>query len=109
MSTVTEQDVLSALRSCYDPEIPVNIVDLMKQADHILDAESIEGLGLVRVNIIPGAGSSTDAQNVFNSSLAGRCSGDSRSAMTCTSARLASSHSVPYMKTPPPWTGGQTG
>lgn len=28
MSTVTEQDVISALRSCYDPEIPVNIVDL---------------------------------------------------------------------------------
>jgi metal-sulfur cluster biosynthetic enzyme len=25
---VTEQDVISALRSCYDPEIPVNIVDL---------------------------------------------------------------------------------
>jgi metal-sulfur cluster biosynthetic enzyme len=25
---VTEQDVLSALRSCYDPEIPDNIVDL---------------------------------------------------------------------------------
>ncbi len=25
---VTEQDILSALRSCYDPEIPVNIVDL---------------------------------------------------------------------------------
>lgn len=25
---VTEQDVLSALKSCYDPEIPVNIVDL---------------------------------------------------------------------------------
>lgn len=25
---VTEQDVLNSLRSCYDPEIPVNIVDL---------------------------------------------------------------------------------
>jgi len=28
MPMVTEPDVLSALRSCYDPEIPVNIVDL---------------------------------------------------------------------------------
>ena len=28
MSTITEEDVLSALKSCYDPEIPVNIVDL---------------------------------------------------------------------------------
>ena len=28
MPTITEDDVLSALRSCYDPEIPVNIVDL---------------------------------------------------------------------------------
>ncbi len=28
MADITEQDVLSALRSCYDPEIPVNIVDL---------------------------------------------------------------------------------
>ncbi|MFZ0808113.1 MAG: iron-sulfur cluster assembly protein [Candidatus Sulfotelmatobacter sp.] len=25
---VNEEDVLSALKSCYDPEIPVNIVDL---------------------------------------------------------------------------------
>src|SRR5579863_1549540 len=25
---VTEQDVMSALKECYDPEIPVNIVDL---------------------------------------------------------------------------------
>jgi metal-sulfur cluster biosynthetic enzyme len=25
---ITEPDVLSALKSCYDPEIPVNIVDL---------------------------------------------------------------------------------
>jgi metal-sulfur cluster biosynthetic enzyme len=28
MSTVTEADVMSALKQCYDPEIPVNIVDL---------------------------------------------------------------------------------
>jgi metal-sulfur cluster biosynthetic enzyme len=28
MPMLTEQDVLSALKSCYDPEIPVNIVDL---------------------------------------------------------------------------------
>jgi len=28
MPATTEQDVLSALKSCYDPEIPVNIVDL---------------------------------------------------------------------------------
>jgi metal-sulfur cluster biosynthetic enzyme len=28
MSTITEQDVLNALKSCYDPEIPVNVVDL---------------------------------------------------------------------------------
>ncbi|MGB6678868.1 MAG: iron-sulfur cluster assembly protein, partial [Terriglobales bacterium] len=28
MALVTEGDVLSALKQCYDPEIPVNIVDL---------------------------------------------------------------------------------
>ena len=28
MPAVSKQDVLSALQSCYDPEIPVNIVDL---------------------------------------------------------------------------------
>ena len=28
MPTITEEDVMSALKSCYDPEIPVNIVDL---------------------------------------------------------------------------------
>jgi metal-sulfur cluster biosynthetic enzyme len=28
MTAITEEDVLSALKSCYDPEIPVNIVDL---------------------------------------------------------------------------------
>lgn len=26
--SVTEQDVMTALKDCYDPEIPVNIVDL---------------------------------------------------------------------------------
>ena len=28
MATVTQDDVFSALKQCYDPEIPVNIVDL---------------------------------------------------------------------------------
>jgi metal-sulfur cluster biosynthetic enzyme len=28
MAVVTEGEVLSALKQCYDPEIPVNIVDL---------------------------------------------------------------------------------
>ena len=28
MAVVTEDEVLSALKQCYDPEIPVNIVDL---------------------------------------------------------------------------------
>ncbi len=42
---VTEQDVLSALKSCYDPEIPVNIVDL----------------GLIyKVNLAPAEGSKQD-------------------------------------------------
>ena len=28
MSAVTKQEIMSALKQCYDPEIPVNIVDL---------------------------------------------------------------------------------
>jgi FeS assembly SUF system protein len=28
VSTVTEENVYEALRECYDPEIPVNVVDL---------------------------------------------------------------------------------
>jgi metal-sulfur cluster biosynthetic enzyme len=28
MAALTQEDVMSALKSCYDPEIPVNIVDL---------------------------------------------------------------------------------
>ena len=46
---VTEQDVLSALKSCYDPEIPVNIVDL----------------GLIyNVNFAPADGDKDDKQDV---------------------------------------------
>jgi metal-sulfur cluster biosynthetic enzyme len=46
---VTEQDVLSALKSCYDPEIPVNIVDL----------------GLIyNVNFTPADGDRDDKQDV---------------------------------------------
>lgn len=45
MPNITEQDVLSALRSCYDPEIPVNIVDL----------------GLIyTVNFVPAPGENSD-------------------------------------------------
>jgi metal-sulfur cluster biosynthetic enzyme len=44
MPAITEQDVLSALKSCYDPEIPVNIVDL----------------GLIyKVNFVPGPADNT--------------------------------------------------
>lgn len=28
MTNITQEDVLAALKNCYDPEIPVNIVDL---------------------------------------------------------------------------------
>jgi metal-sulfur cluster biosynthetic enzyme len=28
MATITQDEVLAALKDCYDPEIPVNIVDL---------------------------------------------------------------------------------
>ena len=28
MASLTQEDVLTALKDCYDPEIPVNIVDL---------------------------------------------------------------------------------
>lgn len=28
MTTVTQEQVYTALKECYDPEIPVNIVDL---------------------------------------------------------------------------------
>src|ERR1700730_1817522 len=44
MTAITEQDVLSALKSCYDPEIPVNIVDLglIYKVDFPAPAESPE-------------------------------------------------------------------
>ena len=41
MAAVTEQDVLSALKQCYDPEIPVNIVDLgLIYGVRLVDAEA---------------------------------------------------------------------
>ena len=48
MPAVTEQDVMSALKSCYDPEIPVNIVDLgliyhVNFAEVPPEAEQVEG------------------------------------------------------------------
>jgi metal-sulfur cluster biosynthetic enzyme len=46
---VTEDEVLSALKQCYDPEIPVNIVDL----------------GLIyQVRLEPAAGEGSDRQDV---------------------------------------------
>jgi|SRR5215813_3132024 len=36
--SVTQEDVFSALKQCYDPEIPVNIVDLGLIYDVRLDA-----------------------------------------------------------------------
>jgi metal-sulfur cluster biosynthetic enzyme len=49
MPTVTEEEVLSALKSCYDPEIPVNIVDL----------------GLIyKVNFAPADSSEAEKQDV---------------------------------------------
>jgi len=41
VAAVTEQDVLSALKQCYDPEIPVNIVDLgLIYGVRLVDAEA---------------------------------------------------------------------
>jgi metal-sulfur cluster biosynthetic enzyme len=46
---VTQDEVLSALKQCYDPEIPVNIVDL----------------GLIyNVRLEPAAGDASDKQDV---------------------------------------------
>ena len=40
---VTEQDVMGALKSCYDPEIPVNIVDLGLVYDMRVDPDPSGG------------------------------------------------------------------
>jgi metal-sulfur cluster biosynthetic enzyme len=62
---VTEQDVLSALKSCYDPEIPVNIVDL--GLIYACDAH-LQGDGRYRIDIkmsmtAPGCGMGDVLQN----------------------------------------------
>ncbi len=39
---ITRDDVLAALRNCYDPEIPVNIVDLGLVYDVAIDGGKID-------------------------------------------------------------------
>jgi len=39
---VTQQDVLTALMDCYDPEIPVNIVDLGLIYEVTIKADSVQ-------------------------------------------------------------------
>ena len=71
---LTQEDVISALKECYDPEIPVNIYDLglvygVEIADahavvtmtlttpHCPVAESMPGEVEMRVGAVPGVGS----------------------------------------------------
>jgi metal-sulfur cluster biosynthetic enzyme len=39
---VTEQDIWNQLRQCYDPEIPLNIVDLGLVYDVVMDGSKID-------------------------------------------------------------------
>ena len=39
---VTEQDIWNQLRQCYDPEIPLNIVDLGLVYDIVMDGSKID-------------------------------------------------------------------
>jgi metal-sulfur cluster biosynthetic enzyme len=57
---VTEQDVMTALKDCYDPEIPVNIVDLgliygvKIQPDSIVDPGSRQDIEIEMTLTAPG-------------------------------------------------------
>jgi metal-sulfur cluster biosynthetic enzyme len=61
---VTEQEVYDALKECYDPEIPVNLVDL----GLIYDIKIIEGwVGVKMTLTAPGCPAHTwISQNVHN-------------------------------------------
>jgi metal-sulfur cluster biosynthetic enzyme len=63
-ATISESDVLSALRECYDPEIPVNLVDL----GLIYDIKIIDDWVGVKMTLTsPGCGmSGMISQNVRN-------------------------------------------
>lgn len=62
--TITEQQIYEALRDCYDPEIPVNVVDL----GLIYDVKIIDGwVGIKMTLTTPGCGmSGIIAQSVRN-------------------------------------------
>lgn len=57
---VTEQDVMTALKDCYDPEIPVNIVDLgliygvKIQPDSIADPSTRQDIEIEMTLTAPG-------------------------------------------------------
>lgn len=63
-STIREADIVSALRECYDPEIPVNLVDL----GLIYDVKIIDDWVGVKMTLTsPGCGmSGMISQNVRN-------------------------------------------
>lgn len=67
-STITETSIYDALRECYDPEIPVNLVDL----GLIYDVKIIdEWVGVKMTLTSPGCGmSGMISQNVRNKVLA---------------------------------------
>jgi metal-sulfur cluster biosynthetic enzyme len=64
MSGLTEESVIEALKECYDPEIPVNVVDL----GLIYDVSIIEAwVGVKMTLTAPGCGmSGIIAQNIRN-------------------------------------------
>ena len=48
---VTEEEVMTALKDCYDPEIPVNIVDLGLIYGVKIQPEAVEAQGDIRQDI----------------------------------------------------------